>query len=885
MNWARNRWVFGGVALAYAAGLLVLLPWASQPGYSAPSLMGVYGVSICIADVCTVVLLLRLYLREGTPHLLAFAASYAVSALLVIAHALSFPGAFGHSQVVGHETTSIITFLVWRITCAVLLLVGIVLGLRPIPAVAPARRVAQTLLVVAGTVVMTAASFAAALYGHMAPMQGDTFTSATVIVSWIAAGLSAAAVFVVFTSQAERPILAWVALVATASLTDMILSTAAGSRYTLGWYVARSSSVVSAYMLLAYLSVEFARELRARREPARQFVYFAAVALSICAVLLRYLMMPWLGDGFPYATLFGAVAIAVWMGGWGPGVLTAVLSFVLTNYFIQLPFMGFALDAARDWLALILYALSCALIISLGHQMRTARERSRRAEEQFRGSQEAAIQGYSMLRAVRDMTGDVADFTFEYINPRGAELANLPPQELIGRRLSDVLPGARHTRLFERLKAVQKTGEPTEFEEHYDADGGSRWFRTMVVKVGDRIAVSFFEVSQNKALERELANRAQQLERADYHKGRFLATLSHELRNPLVPLPTGLAVLRHRLGRDDSELLQMMDRQLSHLVRLVDDLLDVSRIDRGKIELRRERVGVEQFINSAVETARPLLEARIHAFVVHPLPQGLYVEGDPVRLAQIVSNILINAAKFTPSGGRIELGAMATGTNVEIRITDNGVGIDAAQLQSVFEIFVQLEANKAQSAGGLGLGLALVKSLVELHHGSVRAQSAGPGRGAEFIVSLPLVARAENRVLPASAGPRRGNGGNRILVVDDNEDAAQTLGALLRGSGHDVRVFIDSIQALEAARAHPPDVAFVDLSMPRLDGLEFARRVRRESWGSRVRLVAVTGMGRESDVRQALDAGFDAHLTKPADPDKLLALAAVDDEPDVAVSH
>ena len=884
MNWARNRWVFGGLALVYAAGLLVLLPWASQPGYTAPSLIGVYGVSICIADVCTVVLLLRLYLREGMPHLLAFAASYSVSAIMVIAHALSFPGAFGHSQIVGHETTSIMTFLIWRVACAALLLAGIVLGLGKVRAVAPPRRAARTTLVIAGSVALAAVAFVAALHGHMAPMVGDIFTPTTVIVSWIAAGLSAAGVLIVFASRAQRPILAWVALVATASLTDMILSTAAGSRYTLGWYVARSSSVVSAYMLLAYLSVEFARELRARREPARQFVYFAAVALAICAVLVRYFMMPWLGEGFPFATLFGAVAIAVWMGGWGPGVLTALLGFLLSNYFIQSPFGSFSLGTVRDWLGLILYGVSCALIISLGHRMRTARERSRRAEEQFRGSQEAAIQGYGMLRAVHDMAGEVADFEFEYINPRGAKLANRPPQELMGRRLCDVLPGARHTKLFERLTEVQTTSQPTEFEEHYVEDGAHRWFRNMVVKVGDRIAVSFFEVSQNKALERELADRAQQLERVDYNKGRFLATLSHELRNPLAPLRNGLAVLRHRLGREDSELLRMMDRQLSHLVRLVDDLLDVSRIDRGKIELRRERVGVEQFISSAIETARPSLDARNHAFVLHPVTPGLYVEGDPVRLAQIVSNILINAAKFTPPNGRIELGVAAAGMNVEIRVADNGVGIDATQLQSVFEIFVQLEANKAQSAGGLGLGLALVRSLVELHHGSVRAQSAGPGRGAEFIVTLPLVARAENRLAP-STGLRARNGSSRIIVVDDNEDAAQTLGELLRGCGHEVRVFIDAIEGLEAARADPPEVAFVDLSMPGMDGLEFARRVRREAWVSRVRLVAVTGMGRESDVAQALDAGFDAHLTKPADPDKLLALAAADDEPDVAVSQ
>ena len=225
------------------------------------------------------------------------------------------------------------------------------------------------------------------------------------------------------------------------------------------------------------------------------------------------------------------------------------------------------------------------------------------------------------------------------------------------------------------------------------------------------------------------------------------------------------------------------------------------------------------------------------------------------------------------------------GTQVEIRVSDNGVGIDASQLQSVFEIFVQLDANKAQGAGGLGLGLALVKSLVEMHHGSVRAQSAGPGRGAEFIVALPLATREDSRAPQASLRPREFRPGTRVIVVDDNEDAAQTLGELLRGHGHDVRVFTDASRALEAARAHPPAVAVVDLSMPGMDGLEFARRTRHESWGARVRLVAVTGMGREGDIAQAIEAGFDAHLTKPADPDKLLALAAADAERDVAVTH
>ena len=873
MNWARNRWIFGAFALVYAAGLLSLLPWASQPGYSAPSLIGIYGVSIFVADVCTVVFLLRLYLREGSPHLLVFAAAYAVGALMVTGHSLSFPDAFGQTQILGHDTTSVIVFLAWRIGGAALLLAGIVLGLRPVSAVDPPQRASQVIIVLLASFALACAAILAALNWHMAPMQADRFTSATLLLSWFAAALSAAGVYLVFASRAVRPILAWVALVATASLTDLILSTVAGGRNTLGWYVARSSSVISHYMLLAYLAIEFARELRARREPARQFVYFAAVALAMCAVLLRYFLMPWLGEGFPYATLFGAVAIAVWMGGWGPGVLTALLGFLLTNFLVQSTFGSFALSTARDWLALIMYGFSCALIISLGHHMRTARERSRRAEERFRSSQEAAIQGYSMLRAIRDTQGNVVDFAFEYINPRGAEFANRRPQDLLGQSLTRTLPGTQRFGLFDRLRAVYETGTPAEFEAFYDQDGIRGWFRNMVVKVGDGVAISFFDVSPNKALERELADRARQLERADLNKGQFLATLSHELRNPLAPLRNGLAILRHRFGHEDVELLRMMDRQLNHLVRLVDDLLDVSRIDRGKVELRRESVGVDQFIHSAIETARPALDSRGHKLIIHQAPRALYVEGDPVRLAQIVSNLLINAAKFTPTHGLVQLSIQEVGANAEIRVADNGMGIDTGQLQSVFEMFVQLDTSRAQSAGGLGLGLALVKSLVELHHGSVEARSAGPGRGAEFVVRLPLKEPARQRDQPSLVVVGQERAANRILVVDDNEDAARTLGELLQRHGHEVHLFFDAEKALADAAGDPPDVAFVDLNMPGIDGFEMARRMRRTTWGAHICLVAVTGMGRENDVSQALDAGFDAHLTKPADPDKLLAFA------------
>jgi signal transduction histidine kinase/CheY-like chemotaxis protein len=871
----RNPWIFGSLAIAYATGLLLVLPWATLPGYSAPFLIGVYGTTIFAADCCTVIMLMRLYLREGSPHLLVFGAAYVLSALLVIGHALSFPYAFGPARLFGHETTSVILYLCWRVGAASLLLVGMLFGVRSRSVVEPARRARHVAFTMAASVLAGLLVYAAALHWHMAAMQGDRFSPATLAWSWVAVALSAATVAIAFMSRAYRwPIFGWLALVATTMLTDMILSSVAGARYTLGWYVARCSCVVSAYLLLSYLTIEFARELRDRREPAQRFLYFGAVALAVCGVLMRYFLMPWLGSGIPFATMFGVVAIAVWMGGWGPGVVTAGLGFLLAHMFIEEPYGAIAFGS-EDLLALVLYSMSCGLIIALGHNMRTARERSRRAEERFRGSQEAAIQGYGMLRAVRNERGEIVDFLVDYVNPRGAELVHRRAEELIGRHMLHVLPGTQSSGLFARLREVVETGAPAEFEMRYHREGIESWFLNLVVRIDDGVGISFFDVTDSKHMESALAEHTSQLERADANKSRFLAVLSHELRNPLAPLRNGLALLRRRLGADASDMLAMMERQLVQMVHLVDDLLDVSRIDRGKIELRRERVDLEAVLTSAIETARPRIDAKAHQLVVQTAQPALQVEGDPVRLAQIVSNLLINAAKFTPPRGRIELGTRAVDSCVEISVRDNGAGIDASELGNVFEMFVQLDANKKYGAGGLGLGLALVRSLVELHHGSVEAHSEGPGRGSEFIVRLPRAEMAEEGAAEAPPLlPHPEADSKRILVVDDNEDAAQSMGELLRAHGHEVKVFSDAHEAWAAAAAQSPQVAFLDLNMPDMDGFELARQIRRTPWGENARLVAVTGMGRESDVAQSSAAGFDSHLTKPADPERVLSLAA-----------
>jgi PAS domain S-box-containing protein len=364
--------------------------------------------------------------------------------------------------------------------------------------------------------------------------------------------------------------------------------------------------------------------------------------------------------------------------------------------------------------------------------------------------------------------------------------------------------------------------------------------------------------------ERKRAEEA--LREADRRKDEFLAMLSHELRTPLAPIRNGLHVLRLTGGPGPAATaLEMMDRQMQHLTRLVDDLLDVARLTRGKIRLDRRPVDLAEVVTRAVEAARPLVEARQHELTVS-LPAGpLPLEADPLRLAQVLTNLLHNAAKFTPEGGRLTLSAVVAGAEVVVRVRDNGVGIPAAVLPHVFELFAQADQPLDRSEGGLGVGLTLARSLVEMHGGSVAAHSDGPGRGSEFVVRLPL--REGPGPGAGPAGEERGTapGARRVLVVDDNRDAAESLAMLLRATGHEVRTAHAGPAALEAARAHRPEVVLLDIGLPGLDGYEVARRLRAEPGFKGALLVALTGYGQDEDRRRSQAAGFDLHLVKPVD--------------------
>jgi signal transduction histidine kinase/CheY-like chemotaxis protein len=350
-------------------------------------------------------------------------------------------------------------------------------------------------------------------------------------------------------------------------------------------------------------------------------------------------------------------------------------------------------------------------------------------------------------------------------------------------------------------------------------------------------------------------------------KDEFLAMLGHELRNPLAPILTALQLMRQREPGAALRERTVIERQVGHLGRLVDDLLDVSRISRGKVELKKARFEIGEVVSKAIELASPLFDERHHHLTVQVPAQGLPVDGDPTRLAQIVSNLLTNAAKYTEPGGNIEVRAVRAGDQVVLTVRDNGTGIGASLLPRVFELFAQEQQDSDRSRGGLGLGLAIVKSLVEAHGGTVRAESEGRGLGSLFTVALPLASgEALQARIPAPHAPDQ-RSERRILVVDDNRDAAELLAELLREKGHTAEVALDGPTALDLAQHFHPDVAVLDLGLPVMDGYELARRLRERS--PALRLIALTGYGQRSDRERTRAAGFDAHLVKPVAIDVL----------------
>ena len=372
----------------------------------------------------------------------------------------------------------------------------------------------------------------------------------------------------------------------------------------------------------------------------------------------------------------------------------------------------------------------------------------------------------------------------------------------------------------------------------------------------------------------EVGRRAEELRLADQRKDEFLATLAHELRNPLAPVRNALEILRiagHDAGKAQMAR-EMMERQVAQMVRLVDDLLDVSRITTGKLGVQKAVIDLADAVRDGVETVKPFLDARHHRFELSLPAEPVAVEGDRTRLGQVLSNLLNNAAKYTPPGGVISLQLTRDDYHAIVRVRDNGIGLEPQSLARIFDMFVQVDRSLERSQAGLGVGLTLARRLVELHDGSIEVASAGVGKGSEFTLRIPLTLSRLESAGPLPAAVESQDNRRRVLLADDNADFVNSLGELLVARGHDVRIVNDGAEALAAAAEFAPHVAFIDIGMPKVHGYEVARRLRQATATTRCLIVAVTGWGQENDRRRSREAGFDRHLVKPVDPADIEAI-------------
>ena len=510
-----------------------------------------------------------------------------------------------------------------------------------------------------------------------------------------------------------------------------------------------------------------------------------------------------------------------------------------------------------------------AMLQELGKRAGTL-EQANRALRESDERYQLAVRGSSAGLWDWDMVADT-----NFFSPRVREMLGYSLQEFPNETASvlKVLHPDDRQRVREALRAHLRRDVPYQIECRLRTHAGEwRWFMVAGTAIKDaagkpyRMAGSMVDITERKEAE-------QTLHEASRAKDEFLATLAHELRNPLAPIRTGLEILKKDAGNGppSQRARGIIERQLVHMIRLIDDLLDISRITSGKIHLEKKPMALGTVIESAVETSRPGVEAGRHELELDLPAEPIRLEADFTRLAQAVANLLNNAAKYTPAGGHILLRVRREGDNAVIVVRDNGVGIPAGQLERVFQLFAQVGRTIDRSQGGLGIGLSLVRSLVELHGGSVTAHSDGAGQGSTFTIRVPCLP-AGDAVQPASAGTKAPAGareGLRVLLADDNVDAAETMSAVLEMSGHSVRTVYSGPEALQAAPDFAPDVMLLDIGMPGMSGYELARQLRADARYDRTVLVALTGWGSETDRAQALEAGFDHHLTKPVDHDAL----------------
>jgi PAS domain S-box-containing protein len=512
--------------------------------------------------------------------------------------------------------------------------------------------------------------------------------------------------------------------------------------------------------------------------------------------------------------------------------------------------------------------------VEIERRLRSSESARLKGEQRYRTVLDSIDVGFCIIEMLYDERGDPWDYRIVEVNPAFVQQTGLA--DAPGRTIRELIPShdLRWSRIYGR---VARTGLPVRLEQH--TANLNRWLDVYAARIGEpgsgQVAVFLRDVTEEKARAESLQQLADDLADANRRQSEFLATLAHELRNPLAPVRTGLDLLR--IGADKPSVLArvrpMMERQVNHLVHLVDDLLDLARISSGKVELRMDNVALKDVLLRAVEMTLPAMESRRHAFSLDILDDTMHVHADATRLAQVVGNLLSNAAKYTAPGGTIVLSACRQDGQARIAVRDSGIGIPLEAQARIFDMFTQVGRHPEQETGGLGIGLHLVRQMTELHGGSVRAESAGPGLGSVFTIALPL-AQATGASHPDADAQADGQRPLRILLADDNADAVELLCEILELEGHSVEVAANGLAAVETAARFLPDVAFLDIGMPGLNGYEVARRLRATPALAATHLIAVTGWGTREDRARSEEAGFDGHLTKPVELDALRAIIA-----------
>jgi PAS domain S-box-containing protein len=613
------------------------------------------------------------------------------------------------------------------------------------------------------------------------------------------------------------------------------------------------------------------------------------VLLTLAALGARLVMAPWFRPGATgYSTYTIAIIVSAWLGGLGPGLACTVLSVIVVDFSHIEPVHSLAVARKPDAFMLTLFALSGVMISVLSESLHRSR---RRAEAQAAALEREIAEGRRTKSELAESQADLEALfklagaglhllhpesnRFLRVNDRLVELTGYSREELSQMTALELSHPDDVASSLEALARLKSGAVPSlRLEKRFRRkDGSEVWVQVLGTPVRDaagalrRLIGVVIDLTAQKEAEAALWE-------SDRRKDEFLAMLAHELRNPL-------GAIQHALDAwtEDVDNRQTLDwvrqvalRQTGQLRRLTDDLLDVGRISQGKIHLRQKRIDLASILDGAIEAARPMIEERKHTLTRSYVSGLLPVDGDPVRLQQIAENLITNAAKYTEPGGRIEVIGERVGDNAVFHVRDNGLGIPPERIPEMFELFSQGDRSLARSEGGLGLGLTIVRKLTEMHGGIVTAKSDGPGCGSEFTVQIPLaLTPAGDAPVESNTPSARGSASRRIMIVDDNVDAAAGLERLLKRRGFSIAIAYDGVTALQRAAEIHPEIVLLDIGLPGMDGYEVARQLReRNSDGTASpMLVAITGYGQEQDRQKSLDAGFQHHLTKPVDLDDL----------------